>query len=78
MSITPEQQAIMDQMTVSDRLDEYRRRAGELTPSELAQAISLLRKARTSASKTRTAKAAAAKAPGKGLDDLMNDLEGLA
>lgn len=61
---------------VSALLDDYRRRAGSLTPAELAHAITLMRKSRTTATVARTAKktAVAAKA-GVSVDDLFADLD---
>jgi hypothetical protein len=61
---------------VSALLSEYRRRAGELTPAEMAHAISLMRKSRESASVARTVKKSArATAAGPSGDDLMADLD---
>ena len=63
-------------LAVSELLADYRRRAGELTPSELAHAVLLLRKQRTSASVARSAKkTAAAKAAGASADELFADLD---
>lgn len=76
--MSPEDEATLAKMAVSQRIEEYRRRAGELTSAELAVAISLIRKERTAASSTRTAKARASVAKsGKSADDLLNDLDSL-
>lgn len=63
-------------LVVSELLADYRRRAGELTPSELAHAVLLLRKQRTSASVARSVKkTAATKAAGASADELFADLD---
>lgn len=66
-------------LAVSELLADYRRRAGELTPQELAHATLLLRKQRTAASTARVAKKTAAKkAAGASADELFADLDNFA
>lgn len=77
--MTPQEQAVLDQMSVSQKIEEYRRRAGTLTSAELSQAIALIRKDRQSSAIARgTAKATTAAKSGKSAEQLLSDLDGLA
>lgn len=66
-------------LAVSEMIADFKRRAGELSVEELAQALALMRKQRTAALTTRTVKKTAAKkAAGASADDLFADLDNFA
>lgn len=72
----PEPTRTLADFEVSALLADYRRRAGELTPAEMAHAIALMRKSRESATVARaTKKTARAVSAGPSGDDLMADLD---